>query len=60
MFRYEVTFKVFRDAKKTELVPIVVETGNKKLATFRAMVEINKRPEFKDLYKNVEEIRMVK
>lgn len=60
MFRYEVIFKVFRDAKKTELVPIVVEAGSKKLATIRAMLEINKKPEYKDLYKNVEDIRMVK
>lgn len=58
MYKYEVNIKVYMEKNRSEEVIITVEAGNKKLAAIRALLEINKNPKYKDLYKNVEEVKI--
>lgn len=53
MNKYNVIFEVHHVGGIKEQKIIVVEAGNKKLATIRGMMEINKLDPYKGLYKNV-------
>ena len=59
MRKFNVTFEVFKNDGHKENKTIFVEAGNKKLAALRAMMEINKIPEYSSLYKNVVKIQEV-
>lgn len=53
MNKYNVIFEVHHVGGIKEQKIIVVEAGNKKLATISGMMEINKLDPYKSLYKNV-------
>lgn len=53
MHKFNVIFEVFNGNGTKQTRPIMVEAGNKKLATLRAMGIINKMDEFANLFKNV-------
>lgn len=59
MRKFRVFFNVFREGRIIEKKILVVESGNKKLATFRAMREINKDPKYVDLYKTVDRVEEI-
>lgn len=61
MREYKVTFQVFNDDGSSETKIVKVIAGNIKLATIRAMSEINKIPGYSNLFKklySVEEVKM--
>lgn len=64
MKKYIVTFDIHRyiDTYKTESEQkiIEIEAGNKRVASLRAMMEINKIPEYEGLYKTLRTIEEVK
>lgn len=60
MKQYNVTFEVFRGSNHKDYKTISVEAGTKKLATIRAMSQINKIEGYSDLYKNVFKVEEIK
>jgi len=64
MKKYNVTFDIYQYVNnyKTEATQysIEVEAGNKKMASLRAMSEINRLPQFEGLYKTLKTIEEVK
>lgn len=59
MKKWEVNFVVYSDNNRTERKKFLIEAGNKKLATTRGMLEINKLPNYKDKYKQVVSVEEV-
>lgn len=59
MKKWEVNFVVYYDGNRTERKKFLIEAGNKKLATTRGMLEINKLPNYKDKYKQVVSVEEV-
>lgn len=64
MKKFLVTFDVFKyiDQYKTKAVKetITIEAGNKRVASLRAMAELNKNKEYEGLYKSLRSIEEVK
>ena len=59
MRRFKVMFEIHVDRNRKEFKEVIVEAGNKKLASFRAMTEIGKIKEFDNLFKNIVSIEEV-
>lgn len=59
MKKFKVVFKVFRDNIQPFFKEFVVEAGGKKVASIRAMGEINKLPECKNLFKELVSVEEV-
>ena len=59
MKKFRVFFNIFRDGRIIEKKIIVVESGNKKLAAFRAMREINKETKYANLYMSIDRVEEV-
>ena len=60
MNNYKVTFEVFHDNNRKELVTVNVEAGTKKLASLRAMQQLGKdKPEYRELFKSVKSVEVV-
>lgn len=53
MKHFKVMFEIHIDRNKKEFKEILVEAGNKKLATLRAMSEIGKIDRYSSLFKNI-------
>ena len=56
---FNVTFEIHRGTNHKEYKTVKVEAGNKKLATIRGMIEINKISGYSDLFKNVVKVEEV-
>lgn len=60
MNNYKVTFEIFRDNNRKEIVYVNVEAGNKKLASLRAMKKLGEdKPEYANLFKSVKAVEEV-
>lgn len=59
MKHFKVTFEVHRGSNHKEYKTVTVEAGNKKLATLRGMMAINKLDGYSDLFKNVIKVEEV-
>ena len=60
MNQYKVTFEIFHGNKRKELKSVIVEAGNKRLASLRAMKKLNEdNPSFVDLFKNIKAVESV-
>jgi len=59
MKHFNVTFEIHRGSNHKEYKTVMVEAGNKKLATIRGMMAINKIDEYSDLFKNVVKVEEV-
>lgn len=53
MKKWEVSFVVYLNDNRKDRKKFLIEAGNKKLATTRGMMEINKLPNYKDCYKQL-------
>lgn len=64
MKKFLVTFDIYKyiDQYKTKAVKetITIEAGNKRVASLRAMAELNKNKEYEGLYKTLRSIEEVK
>lgn len=58
MNKYRVIVNIYRE-RETLAKELIVEAGSKKLATLRALLQVNETPEFKELYKNVKSVELI-
>lgn len=59
MNQYKVTFEVFRENRQKELATVIVEAGNKKMASLRAMMKLKEdKPEYSDLFKSIKSVEV--
>ena len=59
MRKFKVMFEIHIDRNRKAMKEIVVEAGNKRLASIRAMAEIGKIEKFSGLFKNILSIEEV-
>ena len=59
MHKYQVSIEIFLDKGNKVVRDVVVEAGTKKLATIRALLDISKESDFKDLYKKIKSCELV-
>ena len=60
MKKFKVIFEIHIDHNRKEFKEVIVEAGNIRLASIRAMAEINKIKEFEEYFKNIARIEEVK
>lgn len=60
MKKYKVTFEIHIDRQRKFYKVIEVEAGNKKMASIRAMTEINKDSSYSGLFKNITKVEEIK
>lgn len=58
MNKYRVEINVFNE-KGYDTKELIIEAGNKKLATLRGLAKINDDPELKERYKSVKSVELI-
>lgn len=53
MKKFKIIFEIHLDRDRKDYKEIIIEAGNKKVASIRAMYEIGKFQEYSGLFKNI-------
>ncbi|WP_458459299.1 hypothetical protein [Pseudobutyrivibrio sp.] len=59
MKKFRVIFKIYITKDRLQLKEMIVEAGNKKMASIRALSEISKDKAYSNVYKNIVSIEEV-
>lgn len=59
MKKYSVTVEIFHENGTRDIKTVVVEAGNKRLASVRALREISKNEKYANLFKGIKSVEAV-